>query len=220
MPYNKYRNTGRRVPRRARRGRVVRRRKPMTAGRVKRIIGAELKFRDLGVDDIDLPTVTGSVVPVSNAIGQGDSNSQRTGNWIKPTSFMGTITVEGNPADAINDTQQYRIGIFCWKENETNNPAALAQIMQDVVAPHQQFNIEGKGTFKMLWSRTGIVSTNNDNPQFQKIHRFYVKPPMKILYDAGNPRNNQLFVFGYSNIDTAADPPKYSFDVRLRYTDS
>ncbi len=92
--------------------------------------------------------------------------------------------------------------------------------MQDTFAPHQQFNIENKGQFKILWSRTGILSQDDDNPQFFKVHRFYVKPPMKILFDDAAFKNNHLFIFAFTDIDTTANPPSYSFDTRLRYTDS
>ena len=93
----------RRYRRRARRTRVMGgirksfrgRRRPMTTGRVKRIIDAELKVRDLGVGPVPIPLGTGSFVHITS-IGQGDLNTERAGNWIKPTSWMGTITVQGN----------------------------------------------------------------------------------------------------------------------------
>ncbi len=133
---------------------------------------------------------------------------------------MGTITLQGNNLASANIVPQFRVGIVCWKENEENNPIDLAQIMQDTNAPHQQYNVENKGQFKILWSRTGILSNHSQNPHYQKILRFYVKPSMKVLFDNADFKNNHLFVFAYSDIDTAADPPMYSFDVRLRYTDS
>ncbi len=209
-----------RAPFRRRRVRRAPRRRPMTAGRVKRIIDAELKVADLGVGPLEIPAGVGSVIHISN-IAPGDANNQRNGNWIKPTSWMGTITVQGNNAGAATGIiPQYRVGIVCWKENETLNPIELSSIMQDTFAPHQQFNIENKGQFKILWSRTGILSQDDDNPQFLKIHRFYVKPPMKVLFDDAALKNNHLFIFAYSQIDAAANPPSYSFDTRLRYTDS
>ncbi len=203
---------------RSRRRRKPIRRKVMTVGRVKRIVGAELKFRDLGVGPIPISAPAGDITLVSN-IFIGDSASQRDGNWIKPVVWMGTIVVEGNTASA-EDTSQFRVGAVVWKENQDVDPLTLTKLMQDVVAPHQQFNIQSKGSFKVLWSRTGIVSNNTENPQFQKILRFYVRPSMKILFDGDSFRKFHLFIFGYSNIDTAAEPPVYSFDTRLRYTDS
>ncbi len=53
-----------------------------------------------------------------------------------------------------------------------------------------------------------------------KVHRFYVKPGMKVLYDDAAFKNNQLFLFASSDIDTAANPPSITFSVRLRFTDS
>ncbi len=155
-----------------RRRRRVPPRRAMTAGKVKRIIDAELKVRDLGVGPLLIPSITGQVIHIS-VIGQGDANTERNGNWIKPTSWMGTITLQGNNVLAGDGIiSQYRVGIVCWKENETLNPLELGSLMQDTAAPHQQFNIENKGQFKILWSRTGILSNDEDNPQFLKVHRF------------------------------------------------
>lgn len=220
MPFLKFRNAGRRIPRRARmaRRRPRRRTRNMTAGRVKRIIDAELKVRDLGVDPIEFPILTGQIVQVSS-IAQGDTNLQRQGNWIKPVSWMGTITLEGGAGSSV-DTQQFRIGCFVWKENQESDPATIDRIVQDVNAPHQQYNVESKGSFKILWSRTGILSNNVDNPQFQKVFRFYVKPTMKILFDDADSRKFHLFIFALSNVSTGDNPPTVAFDTRLRFTDS
>lgn len=221
--YNRYRRSvrkGRLTGRRMRPFRGSRyKRRPMTTGRVKRIIDAELKIADLGVGPVPMPDVLGFISPVT-LIGLGDLNTQRTGNWIKPTSWMGTITLKGNELADASLVVQYRIGIVCWKENQTLNPFALNQIMQDTTAPHQQFKVENKGQFKILWSRTGILSNQDVNPQYLKVHRFYVKPPMKVLYDDAASKNNHLFIFAFSDVDIAANPPTIAFDTRLRYTDS
>ncbi len=194
-------------------------RRPMTTGRVKRIIDAELKVRDLGVGPVAIPATVGSVIQISN-IAQGDLNTQRNGNWIKPTSWMGTITLQGNELADPTLVPQFRVGIVCWKENQTINPLDLGKLMQDTFAPHQQFNIENKGQFKILWSRTGILSNQDTNPQYLKVLRFYVKPPLKLLFDDDESRNNHLFIFAYTDTDAVDNPPMYSFDTRLRYTDS
>ena len=57
-----------------------RRRRPMTTGKVKRIIDAELKFRDLGIGITFIPPA-GTVQHLS-LINQGDLVNQRSGNWI------------------------------------------------------------------------------------------------------------------------------------------
>ncbi len=194
-------------------------RRAMTAGRVKRIIDAELKFVDLDLGPLPMPSVTGDVSDITNNINQGDLVNNRIGNWIKPVTWYCTITVEGNPLNPIN-TALYRLIAVVWKENESINAIALNKIVQSVVFPHQGFRVQNKGQFKVLWSRTGILSNNTDNPQFQKMHRFYVKPSMKALYDGANARNNQLFLIVFSDIDTVDDPPTFEFSSRLRFTDS
>ncbi len=204
---------------RPRRRRTTFRRKPMTSGKVKRIIDAELKVRDLGVGPDFIPSGTGAFQHIS-AIFQGDLANQRTGNWIKPTTLMGTVTLTGNEIHDPTEIPQIRVGVVCWKENQDLNPFALAKIMQDTAAPHQQYNIQNKGQFKVLWSRTAILSNQDDNPQYSKMLRFYIKPSLKILYDGADFKNNQLFIFAYSDVDTLDNPPTYSFDLRLRYTDS
>ncbi len=222
MPYSR---SNRRYRRRARKTRVMGgirkaygRRRPMTTGKVKRIIGAELKFRDLGVGPVVIPTVTGNVTHITN-IAQGDTALERQGNWIKPSTLMGTLTMTGN-TNQVQPTSQFRVGVICWKENQDVDAITLAKFMQDVVSPHQQYNIQSKGSFKVLWSRVGILSNDFNNSQHQKILRFYVKPPMKVLYDDADFRKYHLFIFGYSDRDVADQPPSYSFDLRLRFTDS
>ncbi len=191
----------------------------MTPGKVLRLIDAELKLRDLGVGLNAMPNTTGQISQIT-AIGQGDSSLQRTGNWIKPITLHGTITVFGNVSAAAGISPIYRVGIACWMQDETINSFALAQIMQDITSPHQGFRVTNKGQFKVLWSRVGVLSSQEDNPNFQKQHRFYVKPPLKVLYDGAGDKNNHLFLFAYSDIAAAANPPNIQFDLRLRFTDS
>ncbi len=93
--------------------------------------------------------------------------------------------------------------------------------MQEASDPHQQYNIVNKGQFKILWSRTGILSNENTNPQYLKVFRFYVRPSMKVLFEGDAVyKNNHLFIFGYSDTAAAANPPTFGFATRLRYTDS
>ncbi len=195
-------------------------RRPMTSGRVRRIIDAELKFRDLSVGPVAIPTITGFVSPITTGIGLGDGASARTGNWIKPVTWYGTFTIKGNADDVVNDTVMYRVIVVCWKENESQNAVTLAALMADTAAPHQGFDVTNKGQFSILYSRTGILSTSVDNPNHQKIHKFYVKPPLKCLYQDANEKNNQLFLLAYSDVAAAENPPTMDFDTRLRYTDS
>ncbi len=203
--------------RKAFRGRRMRR--PMTTGRVKRIIDAELKVQDLSVGPVPIPSLVGSVVHIT-PIPVGDQNDERTGNWVKPVTWMGTITVQGNEAALPNVVPNFRIGCFVWKENQSLNAPDIAKIMQEASDPHQQYNVENKGQFKILWSRTGILSNQDTNPQYLKVFRFYVRPSMKLLYDNAVFKNNQLFIFAFSDVPAADNPPTYGFATRVRYTDS
>ncbi len=190
----------------------------MTAGRVKRLIDAELKVNDTVTEAISVPSVTGHILHLSN-VAVGDTNEERTGNWIKPTTLMGTMSIQGNP-DNVDSLTQYRLFVVMWKENEDVDPISLAKVVQDTGMPFQQYNIESKGSFKILWSRTGNLINNDDNSQFVKYHRFYVKPTMKVLYDGSDFRKYHLFFIAYSNIASGAGPPFLSLNTRLRYTDS
>ncbi len=222
-----YRRKFRRTSRRPTRSGVKRgfrgtrfRRRPMTSGRVKRIIGAELKFRDLDTVRFPIPNTDGSVVHITD-IAQGDLTTERNGNWIKPVVWRGTLTIEGNEDNITQDTSLFRVGCLQWKENQDSDPIELAKFMQDTTAPHQGFNIQAKGSFKILWSRTGIVSNNTDNPQFQKVLRFSVRPSMKVLYDGADFRKYHLFIFGFSEVNSGAgNPPNYQISTRFRFTDS
>ncbi len=195
------------------------RRRAMTTGRVKRIIGAELKFRDLDVAPVPIPSQDGNISLITD-IAVGDGPSQRNGNWIKPVVFRGVITVQGNDANVVDDTVPFRVGCFQWKENQDVDPATLIKLVQDTFSPHQGFNIQSKGSFNILWSRVGILSNNTDNTQFQKVFRFSVRPPMKILYDGAIDRKYHLFIFGFSTVNVGSEPPSYQFASCLRYTDS
>ncbi len=94
------------------------------------------------------------------------------------------------------------------------------KIMQDVNAPHQQFNVENKGQFKVLWSRTGILSNQNTNAQYLKTLKFYVKPSLKTFYSNGIDKANHIFFFGYTGVEVINNPPSISIETRIRYTDS
>ncbi len=221
MPFNKSYGRGRRRRRRVMgpsRLRYRGRRRTMTSGRVKRIIDAEIKTRDLSVEDNDLVAGSGGgSVVVITSIGQGDSNTERTGNWIKPVSFMATLVIQSDQASAPT-TSRFRVGCFVWMEDDNQNTPEIQDILQDPFEPHQQFNVQNKGQFKILWNRTGVVVNNADNTQFVKTYRFYVKPTQKILYDGQVLKKYHLFIFAQS--DATANTPTLTFSARVRYTDS
>ncbi len=190
----------------------------MTSGRVKRIIDAELKFHDTHLFQIFIPSTTGTIVTLSG-IDVGDSPTERIGNWIKPVALHGTVSVEGNTA-AAEIYQQFRIFIVQWRENQDVDVITLPKLVQNVLEPFQQYNVQSKGAFKVLWSWVGNVIAHNQNSQLVKTRHFSVRPRTKILYDDILLRKYQLFLVGFSNVASANDPPVFSINTRLRYTDS
>ncbi len=190
----------------------------MTVGKVKRIIDAELKLKDSNVSALAVPNTLGFSNHLS-IIDQGDLNTERSGNWIKPVSLHGTVVIQGNTTNVI-EISRFKVYVVQWREDQGLNPITLAKVVQSVINPHQAFNVESKGQFKILWSWTDTIVNNTENSQFVKTRRFYVKPPRKVLYDVDEFKKEQLFIWAFSDTAILDDPPFISFGIRLRYTDS
>ncbi len=222
MPYRSSysrRSMGRRRPRR----RMTRKRRVMTSGRVKRIIGAELKFKTLSVGPLPIPPLTGDFVQITDNIAQGDQAVQRNGNWITPVNIHGSVLIRGNLAlQPTEPSNSYRVALFQWKEDlQFQSPDALT-LMQDVVAPFGPWNIANRGSFQIVWTRKFFLSNDDDNTYFTRKLDFYVRlgRRQKVVYDAGNPKKYQYFFFIINDIEDETNPPSYFLDYTLRYTDS
>ncbi len=211
--------------RRARKRRMaIRRTKPVTRAVVKRIVRsqAELKFKDLSIAVTALPTVLGNLVNLTAgaSLDQGDGVSQRNGNWIQPVSMSGHVLLVANAANT-NEFHEYKVMIVQWMEDQGVANLTLAKIVDDTSDPYQGQNIQNKGQFRILWSRTGLLSTNPDNSNFQKLHKFNFKlPARKILYSINVDKANHIFMVGYSGDAAAAEPCEWRHSTRIRYTDS
>ncbi len=195
----------------------------MTANRVKRIIGAELKFRTLSVGPLEVPPLTGDFIEITPPIVQGDGASQRTGNWINPVNVHGTVLIRGNQVAQVADpSTSVRVVIFQWKEDFQFQQPDANTLMQDVVAPFGPFNITNRGSFQVIWSRKIFVSNDDDNYFFTRKLDFYLRlgRRQKVLYDAGNPKKYQYFFFIMNDLSQGDDVISYDLDYTLRYTDS
>ena len=161
MPYNK--------PYTKRRG--MRRRRPtrrtynkvMTVGKVKRIISAELKLSLVGNDFIPIHIAGPMVVPLTNNIAQGDTNLQRTGNWIQPVTYHGYVTVRGIN-NSVEISNGVRIMILRWKNDESVDPAFVNKVVDDPGDPFSSFKFTQKGAFIMLYSRVFNIVHSDQNP--------------------------------------------------------
>lgn len=208
------RSTRRRRPMRKRRTRA------MTVGKVKRIISAELKF---DVSDFDLtPVRIGQpIVTHLSDIAQGDTASERSGNWIQPINMHGYVTLTGSPG-ATADTLQARVGVLRWLNDASVDAPTIAKIVFDPGNPSGPFSFTNKQSFKILWSRFVNIQTNPDSPQFLKTMRYYVRIGRgpKVLYDGTAIKKNQLYFFALADGLAAGDDVNISLTNSLRYTDS
>jgi len=204
-----------------RKRRPTRRRKPMTVGRVKRIISAELKLSLVANDFLIISITTPMIIPLTPNIAQGDTNLQRTGNWIQPITYHGYVTVRGmNNSPQISNN--VRCGIIRWKNDESMDPALLNKIMNDPASPGGSFNFTNKGAFTVLWSRFFNIVHSDQNPQFLKTYRWKVSlgRGQKVLFDGMLAKKYHLFFFAFSDSTVDAESPELAIDSTLRWTDS
>lgn len=208
---------GRRVMRRP----LVRKRRfPMSVGRVKRIIDAELKISLVNNDFVDIFVGTTSIVQLSS-IAQGDTNLTRTGNWIKPITTHGYIVVKGFPG-AVAASYGIRVGIVRWNNDQSVDPVSVLKLMFDAAIPAGSFSFVNKGAFKVVWTRYVSVVNNTDNSQFLKTLKYYIRlsSAPKCLYNGATNKKFQYFVFAMSDDLSAAEHPSYQIDNTFRFTDS
>ncbi len=189
---------------------------------VRSVVDAELKVRDLSLALAVVNFPLGSLTNITDGISQGDANTQRSGNWVKPVSMYGTFHIQGNPELVLDQEQssEYRLFVYCWKEDEGVNASAISKVVDDPTDPFQGYNILNKGQFQILYTKTGIISNKEENGGNLKIHKFSIKRSKlaKVFYQADNPKNNQIFIAMMSNQN--ADGPRMRFTTRIRYTDS
>ncbi len=197
---------------------VQRRRRPMTAGRVKKIIGAELKFVKTNFRDSGFPALNSIVTQLSNPT-QGDTNFQRDGNRIMPVNLHGHITVVGDSTMPTNTTD-IRLAIFRWNEDVSTNVPTADDIMEDTDELGGSYNINNRGMFKIMWSRYFTIVNNADNSAFRRTLRFYVKlSGPKVLFDGSDLKKFHYFLLALSNSAELAEPT-ITANITFRFTDS
>ncbi len=193
----------------------------MTVGKVKRIISAELKVSLVANDFLPISVALPMVVSLTSNIAQGDTNLQRTGNWIQPVTYHGYVTVRGN-ASATEETNGIRIMILRWKNDEEMDAASVLKVVQDPADPFSSFKFTQKGAFTILYSRVFSVVNNISNPQFLKTYRFKIplSRGQKVLYDGDQEKKYQLFFMAFSDALVVGDEPELTISSTLRWTDS
>jgi len=196
-------------------------RKPMTVGKVKRIISAELKLTVVSNDFIPIDVATPMVIPLTNNIAQGDTNLNRTGNWIQPITYHGYCSVRGIQASP-EISNNVRIIILRWKNDESMDPALLNKVVFGPADPQGSFNFVNKGSFTVLYSRVFNIVHQERNPQFLKQYRWKVSlgRGQKVLYDTETPKKYQLFFMAFSDALNPLNAPQLQLSSTLRWTDS
>ncbi len=193
----------------------------MTVGKVKRIISAELKVSTVANDFASISVALPMVVPLTNNIAQGDTNLQRTGNWIQPITYHGYVTVRGIN-NATENSNGVRIMILRWKNDESVDPALVNKVVEDSADPFASFKFTQKGAFTVLYSRVFNIVNQQNNPQFLKTYRFKVplSRGQRTLYDGATPKKYQLFFMAFSDALIVAEEPELTISSTLRWTDS
>ncbi len=219
MPLRKYsRRTSR--PYRAPMNRPYRRRR-MTTGKVKRIVGAELKLRVTGNDFLDVSVAAPLLTEITNGIPLGDTSTTRTGNWIRPIIFHGYMTAKGFNGAAV---EQYgiRLSIIRWNEDEANNAITAGKVYSDVAAPAGPFSVVNTGAFKVVWTRYFIVVNDINNTKFTQTRKFYARllGAPKITYTGANPKKYHYHVIATSDDISVAEHPQMQIDAIFRFNDS
>ena len=201
-----------------------RRPRPMTTGRVKKIIGAELKSIQVNQRDTVVNLANPQLLKVSG-IANGDGQNEREGNRLTGVNLHGHITVSGDPAGGGEEITDVRTVVFRWNEDVSAQSPTNADIMEDINNLGSSYNINNRGKFKILWSRYFTIVNNEDNVGFRRTLRYYVKlTGPKILYDGagagdGDGKKYQIYVMVLSASPDVGHP-LYTINNTFRYTDS
>ncbi len=203
-----------------RKRRGFKRARPMTAKRVRRMIGAELKHLLFGITSA-APAVVGDRISLTDGVPQGVTVTQRIGDWIKPINIHGNLTVQGdnggNPV-VVN----VRAFFIQWLENASTALPDLEDLIENTTAPQGPYKFSAKGQFKVIWSRVFNIVNEARNPQFAKKLPFYINVSrnMKSIYNGPLATKGHYYFFIFSETDAVGAVPTYRLDATLRYTDS
>ncbi len=214
----------------ARRGRYPMYRKAGSfAAQVRKVVAAEVKFHY--VKSLIDAEISGTSIAFLSAIIQGVGQSQRIGNWIRPTSMHGTVVCKGNPeALALPtpvETYLMRVTILVFNDDlAVAEPVSASNFLLDSARPGGPFNINIKGQFSVLWTRVVTVSNNTDNTQFVRTLTFRINTTKQRKCLFKGPDGDDFGKFQYLFLASSEapspvnEPPTADIDSMFRYTDS
>ncbi len=195
-------------------------RQPMTAYKVRALVGSELKH---SVQNAELqPSIGGSFLSITDGIPQGVLTTNRIGQWIQPIILHGHIEVTALDEPEQKETVvQTRIAFLRWREDTSVQVPESNVIMESTANVQGPYKFGSKGKFDILWSRVLTLSNDRQNSQFTKRYRFYLKLGRgpRALYDEATPTKYHLFFFNISNAPIG-DEHFVRINTVFRYTDS
>ena len=123
---------------------------------VRRSAGVEIKRSTVNVNNA-IGFVTHINIGFTEFIVQGDRNTERIGDIIRPLALDGHLFVRGNT----NGTSGtfVRVGIAQWLEPTVPTPFDPDFIMQNKLYPQGPYKLEEKDTYQILWD--AIVPVEN-----------------------------------------------------------
>ncbi len=133
---------------------------------VRRVVGVEPKRITTLLHDFVSPVLP-TILPLTG-VGLGVQATDRTGNAIDVLSIDGHIVVFGSEqGEGQNPTEQIRMAILQWNEDQSENPLTInTPILQDVAFPMAPYNYDLKGSFSVLWDCYVTLSTDPASPHF------------------------------------------------------
>ncbi len=194
-------------------------RSPMTAYKVIRLVGGEMKHTVNSIQ-FDVNPNTGNFAGLTSDIVRGTNAANRIGNWIQPINVHGHVELTGD-ATSPEATTVVRFGYFRWKVDDNAESPTMLTVMETPSLPQGPFNFGSKDKFEILYSRVVTLVNNVDNTQFTKRFRTYIKLARgpKVVYDDAIPTKFQIYFFALSDAPVGSEPT-LCIVTTLRFTDA
>lgn len=186
---------------------------------VRKSAGVEIKRSTVNVNN-PVGFITHVNISFTESIIQGDRNTQRIGNTIRPLALDGHLFVRGNT----NGTSGtfLRVGILQWHSPTVPSPFDPDFIMQNQLYPQGPYNLEEEGTFTILWD--AIVAVENTTTARLFTNSLPVSVDISTIvaptYETpGGPILNQIYLFAITQ--NTPDPGAQLYgSVSMYYSDT
>jgi len=204
--------------------------RPITSREISRMIKSEIrgqqevKFYDTAQTLASVTTAWTIFQPLSNPV-QGDTDSQRDGDRLQPTSI--TLHYQFISCQIAS---QVRVIVFRWKPNNGALAPTVAQLILTAASqqsPLGYYNRDNRDEYSILHDvnhTLGIYimaagSTTVCAPPVQVVNRIVLERHPAIQFSGGTTAGtNHIYVMVCS--DTSVTPPQFGYVSRMLFTDS